>query len=328
MANTLKDTVEFSIEEQKRRSQYMSQPLETLEEKQNREDPGFTVKEKLTAKLEKKFKVDGKEFRFKEPPNDLAFKDGRKKITTTSLDERAITGMISMAQAKGWDSISVTGNKEFKKQAWLEAKKQGIEVSGYKPTKEDLDKLSSFDRDKEENTRKGERQQPIRQTVFEGELLKHGTDYYQGNGKNNKSYFATIRTAGGDKTVWGKDLARVINNSGNKVGDEVRLEYTGKKNQDQGGNGSKKGRSGKVNGWRINDSKEIEASKGAARAVVNSIVEGKIRDPAEREAARSDLYKEIGLRPLRELNVYDKDAPKKAVEKSRAATDLDTERTR
>lgn len=46
--------------------------------------------------------------------------------------------MLDIAKAKGWDSIKISSNQEFKQKMWLEAESRGIATRGYKPSSEDL----------------------------------------------------------------------------------------------------------------------------------------------------------------------------------------------
>lgn len=63
--------------------------------------------------------------------------------------------------------------------------------------------------------------------VYMGILKDHGRAKYQHNPKENMSYFVTLVTTSGEKTVWGIDLARAISEAGLKCGDTIRLEYKG-----------------------------------------------------------------------------------------------------
>lgn len=297
-------------------------------------------KERRAMRLAKKFEIQNNKYLYKDAPHGVAFKDdGKKIVAAIDNDDRSISGMVELAKAKGWDVIKVSGDREFKQKAWLEAKLAGLEVNGYKPNEKDLKALKN----KENGLSKGDKEQgskaptsspskgapPIdssKNKVFEGTLVEHGVAPYKGDKNNSQSYYAVVRTEGGDKTVWGKELANVIGNSGNKVGDEVKLEYTGKKNDQHGS--TKNGKVAKVNGWKINDSKEVVAVK----AVADAFVDKNIKKPSEREAAKQHLYDNIDRKArsgtLPEIKIYDKSAERDVKIKSSRSVDVEAERVR
>lgn len=103
-------------------------------------------------KIYKQFRVVKDEFYFKDQSDRIAFKDKGQRIVSTLNDDRVTQGMITLAQAKGWQSIKVSGHSEFQRKIWLDASGQGIEVQGYKPTEQDLDELQKTRRVRAENT--------------------------------------------------------------------------------------------------------------------------------------------------------------------------------
>ena len=62
-----------------------------------------------------------------------------------------------------------------------------------------------------------------------GKLLDHGRETYRFDPHQEMSYFVRIETSQGERTVWGKDLARALEQSLTqpKIGDEVALRRTG-----------------------------------------------------------------------------------------------------
>lgn len=57
-----------------------------------------------------------------------------------------------------------------------------------------------------------------------GELLAHGPAPFNHDPKHKDSYYATVRTQAGERTVWGLDLERAITESGVQIGQRVELE--------------------------------------------------------------------------------------------------------
>tara|TARA_Y100000782_G_scaffold59771_1_gene65903 strand:- start:1164 stop:3320 length:2157 start_codon:yes stop_codon:yes gene_type:complete len=67
-----------------------------------------------------------------------AFRDKGSKLSTKSSSEKIVTSLVALAKEKGWDSLKVSGTKEFKSSVWMEASLAGIDVKGYRPTPQEL----------------------------------------------------------------------------------------------------------------------------------------------------------------------------------------------
>jgi hypothetical protein len=65
--------------------------------------------------------------------------------------------------------------------------------------------------------------------VTAGILVEHGAARFHHDPNENESYYATVRTESGDRTVWGLDLERAIGESGVQPGELVELERGGSK---------------------------------------------------------------------------------------------------
>lgn len=61
-----------------------------------------------------------------------------------------------------------------------------------------------------------------------GKLLEHGQAPYEHDPNNEKSYYAKIMTDQGERTIWGVDLERAIQEGGVEVGDQAEFENKGK----------------------------------------------------------------------------------------------------
>ncbi|ERZ10177.1 LPD7 domain-containing protein [Pseudomonas aeruginosa] len=92
----------------------------------------------LMDQLHAQFRVAGPRFHFKDQPGKIAFKDKGQRMVSASNDERVARAMATMADAKGWKTITVSGHPDFRKEVWMEASLRGIEVRGYKPQEQDL----------------------------------------------------------------------------------------------------------------------------------------------------------------------------------------------
>jgi hypothetical protein len=58
-------------------------------------------------------------------------------------------------------------------------------------------------------------------------LVAHGPAPFNHDEKQNDSYYATVRTQDGERTVWGLDLERAIAASGVQTGQQIELEKGG-----------------------------------------------------------------------------------------------------
>ncbi|CAE6968552.1 LPD7 domain-containing protein [Paraburkholderia domus] len=65
--------------------------------------------------------------------------------------------------------------------------------------------------------------------VTAGVMVAHGPAPFNHDHKQNDSYYATVRTEGGERTVWGLDLERAIGESGVQPGQRIELEKGGSK---------------------------------------------------------------------------------------------------
>jgi hypothetical protein len=63
-----------------------------------------------------------------------AFTDRGRSLTTPSENTEVIRSLVTIAQTRGWNEISVRGTERFRKEAWFAARLVGLEVRGYRPT--------------------------------------------------------------------------------------------------------------------------------------------------------------------------------------------------
>jgi hypothetical protein len=192
---------------------------------------------------------------------EIAFHDSGKKLYTNKNDVEIAIAMTKMAEAKGWESIKVSGKPEFKREVWLEASLKRVEVKGFSPSEKDLAALAVrreqvlknavehseksapvADKSASEKPEKAKTDAAVSRAaaslasalvnpkVFEGVLIEHGRAPYQHDKNNQSSYYVRLRDdAGKERTAWGVDLKRAMDKSGATVGDKVRLENEGYK---------------------------------------------------------------------------------------------------
>lgn len=84
--------------------------------------------------------------------NLAMFEDKGNKLSTSSVDSKTIEDMITLARAKQWETLKLSGSKEFRREAWLLAESQGIKTYGYRPSREDLSDLENLRQAKSTNS--------------------------------------------------------------------------------------------------------------------------------------------------------------------------------
>ncbi|NIJ09349.1 phage/plasmid primase-like uncharacterized protein [Sphingomonas vulcanisoli] len=66
-----------------------------------------------------------------------AFRDRGNRLVSEIESAAVIADMIVIAEHRGWQSITVEGTNEFRREAWVRAHRAGLEVAGYTPTERD-----------------------------------------------------------------------------------------------------------------------------------------------------------------------------------------------
>lgn len=172
---------------------------------------------------------------------EVYFMDRGVQLKSPKEDRVTVNDMLEVAKEKGWSSINLTGTKEFRRVAYIEAVSRGIEAYGYKPTERDLTIIEQLRDEKSINTINNteltkdkerivaaSREETTKETVevspFKGKLLDHGEANYKFDEKNSKSYFVYLEDENGNKhTHWGKELETAINDANVKLNDNVVL---------------------------------------------------------------------------------------------------------
>lgn len=195
----------------------------------------------------------------------VLFTDKGSKLTTAKNDPQTAADMVEVAKAKGWTTLKLSGNKEFKRQAWLAAESQGIKTKGYKPSPQDLAmlekmrekrSLNSVEQSKKqekapdrqpEHTPQAEKQadkavqkdfsgSPKQESTPEtaiqgGILLEHGAARFQFDKDKPMSYYAMLQMPNGEKQVlWGKEIEKTLQEHNVQIGDRISLQKNGYEN--------------------------------------------------------------------------------------------------
>jgi putative DNA primase/helicase len=199
--------------------------------------------------VRKRFVQVGAKYFF--PDGARAFTDRGHRLSTPSENTEVIKSLVTIAHARGWNEITVTGTERFRRDAWAQARLLGLEVRGYKPTDVENERLVRAMARREERptsanrgraaktqaepraakTKKKESavakdsqsEKPSRGTLITGRLIEHGRDNYQHKPSEAVSYFVKLETARGERTVWGVDLDRALKESETKPGIGVEV---------------------------------------------------------------------------------------------------------
>ena len=81
-----------------------------------------------------------------------AFRDQGRRLITSSESDEVVRDLVAIARHRGWSHVHVTGSETFRRAAWLEASRQGLEVRGYRPSERDLQELDRVRRDASRNS--------------------------------------------------------------------------------------------------------------------------------------------------------------------------------
>jgi putative DNA primase/helicase len=120
-----------------------------------------TYRQVVPKDVESSYLRVGNKFHYSSKPDLQAFEDKGNKLETKSNSERVAADLVKIAHARGWNDIKVKGSEEFRRQVWLEASLQGMQVKGYKPS--DADKALLEKRERESPSNAIERDGPTQQ---------------------------------------------------------------------------------------------------------------------------------------------------------------------
>jgi len=70
-----------------------------------------------------------------------AFRDRGDRLVTSRTEPHVIRHLTAIARHRGWTKVTLTGEPAFRREAWLVARAEGLEVRGYKPTARDAQDL-------------------------------------------------------------------------------------------------------------------------------------------------------------------------------------------
>ncbi|MET4682639.1 LPD7 domain-containing protein [Brevundimonas faecalis] len=75
---------------------------------------------------------------FRDPrATEPAFRDHGRRLSTPHAYPDTIGDMLKVARHRGWTRLRVEGDEAFRRDVWIQARAQGLEVSGYRPRERD-----------------------------------------------------------------------------------------------------------------------------------------------------------------------------------------------
>lgn len=104
--------------------------------------------------LLKRFLQAENKFYFRNDKNKLAFEDKGKRLATEFDDPEISRSMVELAKSKGWSSIVLKGTEEFKREAWLHASLNGMDIQGFQPRDVDMARLADIKKEPTYNQNK------------------------------------------------------------------------------------------------------------------------------------------------------------------------------
>ena len=193
------------------------------------------------------------------PTGELAMRDHGTRLTTRLESSEVIGLHIAVAQARGWDSIRVTGTERFRQETWRQARLAGLNVRGYRATEVEQALLvrtivqerrngqsfsggrSGAESDTAHSNLASEATSPStvprephvaeEARTYKGRLVDHGEARFKFDREADLSYYVKVETKSGVQEVWGKDFKRAIEDSLSKakVGDQVTVRHVGER---------------------------------------------------------------------------------------------------
>jgi hypothetical protein len=175
----------------------------------------------------------------------LAFKDSGDRLSTRNGSPGVVRDMVAVAEHRGWETVSVRGSVEFRREAWLEATARGLTLRGYEPAELDHETLRKRladrvhhrsdsvrpapDRDFSSTTEAGVPSPRTNLDVgVEGRLVELGRARYPGRERAEPSAYVDLALSdGGSRRIRGAALPKALEAAKVGIGDGVRIHRDG-----------------------------------------------------------------------------------------------------
>jgi hypothetical protein len=74
----------------------------------------------------------------------VAFCDHGTRISFQTTSDTAVKAALQLCIEKGWTTVRATGNEQFKAKSWLHGQAMGLNITGYEPSADDIQKLYDY----------------------------------------------------------------------------------------------------------------------------------------------------------------------------------------
>lgn len=103
-----------------------------------------------------------------------AFRDDGRRLSSDRNDPNVIRDLVAVAKHRGWEEIAVRGQTAFRREVWLAARREGLEVRGYRPTERDLQDLARHARQSPDRGSRGDAVEPMKavETVVRNRVVE------------------------------------------------------------------------------------------------------------------------------------------------------------
>ncbi|MFC7380080.1 LPD7 domain-containing protein [Brevundimonas sp. GCM10030266] len=66
-----------------------------------------------------------------------SIRDGGQRLWAATDYPDAVADLLSIARHRGWTRLKVDGSEAFRREVWIQARREGLEVTGYRPRQRD-----------------------------------------------------------------------------------------------------------------------------------------------------------------------------------------------
>lgn len=253
-----------------------------------------------------------------------AFRDHGAKLSTHDVDPATIRDMVAIAAHRGWRTIQVRGDDDFRREVWMEARAAGLQVRGYRPRQRDEQELEARrGRTIAPANDQGQPPQTPRRASADfdagvrGVLLESGeAPYRRREGQPLTPFIRLDRGAHGAIDIWGVGLRDALARSGARPGDQVlvrrdgldRVQKTVEVKDPRTGQTTRQTKETPRNRWTILAERFRQASPAeAARdpelraaqsqlAVASTVITASVRDPDSRSRLHAEARAQVAAR--------------------------------
>src|SRR5271154_2426456 len=95
-------------------------------------EPAAAAPARVPAHIASKYLIKGNAYHFDD--QTVAFIDKGNSLTVKTHNKAIIQDLITIAQARDWQAVRVSGTQAFRREAWSAAAAAGLTVSGYTPS--------------------------------------------------------------------------------------------------------------------------------------------------------------------------------------------------